>query len=1105
MFLDLKRDKLEKNQKEVEKNKNDKIFGFERKEFSCFINANLVSLFHLNSFKNEIKNNYSETGVIISKYYEELEKKSVYPKHLIELYKEEFNTRYYHDAESYLQRILNDVGINCLNISFKYLLTPKSGNKDLESSRITTERGLHLADTGKNINIAQMIRENFCSDITYNFGSGDIEAIQKITLMDIQNSFYIVLQPFLDVDYNNYNPKKYDLNKSNINKTKIKFFEDIDLKEFIDDDVENKQGSYLYELKCIIHFTGTNNYEGHYIAYIKKNNQWIEIDDNAINYYPKFNDIQPYILFYQKVENSNEDDLKNDLSPQNKEKIIIEDKNINDDDSVSPQNKEKIIIEETKNEVKDSKNKDVKKNDKKNLIKNDPKNNNVITIDNDDEVNDKKNNKTTPQSEYSRLNTAFIYDKEVINLEKNDNLSNSENIRFYNWEDKDINRDEVFKVDSNESGLFSDDIENKNKSNLTKISLKDIKNIKYIKDIDFIAISFNKPPLFKNGLITMCRKFSLDIRNNQIVIGHLEAGYNFKIGLKSIEKDFINEDIMDQIRSRLVEFIQEQKKINLILDDLDCYTTDFKIQLNTFNIIIEKLFSFKKIKKNFNLFLSYSNMKEENFREEILPIIEKFKNNDFDLYLDFSITINQNLILLNTKNKNAIDLFAEYERINGKVIEKKMSHSKQEIYITKENIYPTIKGVYIGNGKKHGIFNPDYLVKCRVDSNSENFSICLNELKTLSNLLEQFQDQNNLRFEYRFCFPKFNCLHIYSIFDIGFKIVFEKIKNYEKCMVPLIIDFEYLGNLIEIIENSTIIKLNAINKSLIYFLAGSPKFKCFYENLNNNKILTDLYNQNYNYFGIMLKKNISRYIDKKSYSVYPILQYLNEFKDLTSTNLISEISFATFLDNLSSYFNINNIIANEIESYMKKENIVYVQLFNRKLFKNKKIYKIINGNSENEKIIGETNELINEKVKSNENNKIEKIIDENNENNESSSENEENEENYEGTNEELNENVNSNENNKIEKIIDELLEIWNNTKYYDLIFEELSNTNEISPKGYLELLYRNGLIENVDDVGEFEKICKEKEMFNFFHVDEKRKRFRYGRDRLYTIIYQYKL
>ena len=85
------------------------------------------------------------------------------------------------------------------------------------------------------------------------------------------------------------------------NSSYVKFYDDIDMSEYLDHECWNKNDA-KYSLYGIGNHSGSINF-GHYYAYIKINNTWYEFNDSSVSIYSKGNDNSSstaYVLFYKK-------------------------------------------------------------------------------------------------------------------------------------------------------------------------------------------------------------------------------------------------------------------------------------------------------------------------------------------------------------------------------------------------------------------------------------------------------------------------------------------------------------------------------------------------------------------------------------------------------------------------------------------------------------------------------------------------------------------------------------------------------------------------------------------------------------------------------------
>ena len=62
-----------------------------------------------------------------------------------------------------------------------------------------------------------------------------------------------------------------------------------------------KKGNYHYEIYAGVVHSGSSS-GGHYVAYTKRNDEWIYFSDSHCKAGGSFKTTQPYIVFYKRVE-----------------------------------------------------------------------------------------------------------------------------------------------------------------------------------------------------------------------------------------------------------------------------------------------------------------------------------------------------------------------------------------------------------------------------------------------------------------------------------------------------------------------------------------------------------------------------------------------------------------------------------------------------------------------------------------------------------------------------------------------------------------------------------------------------------------------------------
>ena len=99
--------------------------------------------------------------------------------------------------------------------------------------------------------------------------------------------------PFFSIQRYNY----LSFGKSN---KSVEFYDEIDLKNFIDNDLENNNNT-KYKLFGISNHSGTLNF-GHYYSYTKVNNCWFEFNDAFVSSKNiSYNSTNVYALFYEQI------------------------------------------------------------------------------------------------------------------------------------------------------------------------------------------------------------------------------------------------------------------------------------------------------------------------------------------------------------------------------------------------------------------------------------------------------------------------------------------------------------------------------------------------------------------------------------------------------------------------------------------------------------------------------------------------------------------------------------------------------------------------------------------------------------------------------------
>ncbi len=235
--------------------------------------------------------------------------------------------------QSSLQTKLTEL-FNMTIIREKYT---KGQNKKLnnDAPELLNILPINIVSSNKNqvFNSLQECLDNYFSTETVH----DFILDNKIEEIDKKASIIKLPEIFI-VEYKRYEKANGNNNFNKITKGVSFPINNLDLKPYVNDNIKNE--SCLYNLNAIIMQSGDYN-SGHYIAYVKKNNQWYCCDDikteeikikdvfaianNRADNSDKFKNFTPYILFYERKQDfSDINIINNELIDENDENDEID-------------------------------------------------------------------------------------------------------------------------------------------------------------------------------------------------------------------------------------------------------------------------------------------------------------------------------------------------------------------------------------------------------------------------------------------------------------------------------------------------------------------------------------------------------------------------------------------------------------------------------------------------------------------------------------------------------------------------------------------------------------------------------------------------------------
>ena len=259
----------------------------------------------------------------------------------------------------------------------------------------------------------------------------------------------------------------------------VEFDKEINIKKYIDK--SNKKGKidFLYKLICICTHTGDSSSKGHYTSCcLNENGKFYYFSDEYVEEIKDENELyddEPYILFYQKIENDN-DNNENDIKMENLSNNLI---NNNENNNTINNNKINIIDEKEKQKTYNFKGARKKYMKRKNKTEEDKKEN-IEKEKNENDENDgndlkykyKEINNIQNQNQNLLMKNNQIEENISESIEYDERLIN----KYYKYKNSEKEKETKNNIDKNNNNDLKK-INNK-PLNDTGIKNKKIENIK---------------------------------------------------------------------------------------------------------------------------------------------------------------------------------------------------------------------------------------------------------------------------------------------------------------------------------------------------------------------------------------------------------------------------------------------------------------------------------------------------------------------------------------------------------------------------------------------------------------------------------------------------
>ena len=261
----------------------------------------------------------------------------------------------------------------------------------------------------------------------------------------------------------------------------VEFDKEINIKKYIDK--SNKKGKidFLYKLICICTHTGDSSSKGHYTSCcLNENGKFYYFSDEYVEEIKDENELyddEPYILFYQKIENDNDNNENDeDIKMENLSNNLI---NNNENNNTINNNKINIIDEKEKQKTynfkgarkKYMKRKNKAEEDKKENIEKE-KNENDENDGNDLKYKDEEINNIQNQNQNLLMKNNQIEENVSEPIEHDKNLIN----KYYKNKKSEKEKETKNNIDNNNNNDLK--MINNKSLNDTGIKNKKIENIK---------------------------------------------------------------------------------------------------------------------------------------------------------------------------------------------------------------------------------------------------------------------------------------------------------------------------------------------------------------------------------------------------------------------------------------------------------------------------------------------------------------------------------------------------------------------------------------------------------------------------------------------------